>query len=151
LSIALSTQQQSVMQTLAANTAAEMIGRRRAAPHANNFQVEGQGSRDLLIPKLEDISGTSYPVKAIGEPQVVDTTGFTVEGGQAADADTGAIQFICEYRGWRDARSSDEQSGPKTGNNLYYIHLRFLWPVAVARVNPAAAESYEVLTMITEK
>lgn len=128
MSIAMSTQRDSVMETNAANVAASILNQRRAAPLAQIPQS--------VLPELSEMNGTDAK-GASGGSELVDGSGRKVP-----QTDPMA-QFLCEYKawGWND---------PVTPR-LAKIHLRLLWPVELARRSPERAESYEVFTMMTER
>ncbi|HPA21003.1 MAG TPA: hypothetical protein PLU30_24865 [Verrucomicrobiae bacterium] len=125
MSVALSTQRDSVMETAAANVAAAIINQRRAAPEAT--------SENIVLPRLSDMVGVDANSAASGS-EVVDMSGRKVPS-----ADQQA-QFLCQYRSW----GWDDPITP----HLARVHLRVLWPVELARRSPERAESYEVFTMM---
>jgi hypothetical protein len=129
MSVALSTQRDSVMETTAANVAAAIINQRRAAPDASTGKM-------MLLPKISDMVGTD-PQSAMSGSEIVDGLGQKV---LATDPEA---RFLCQYRvwGWND---------PITPH-LARVHLRILWPVEIAKRNPDRAESYEVFTMMGER
>lgn len=126
LSVAMSSQRDSVMETTAANVASAILNQRRAAPEAT-----GAG---IILPKLSDMSGTDPTGGASGE-EIVD-----VAGKRVSENDLEA-QFLCQYRGW----GWDDPTTP----GLVRVHLRLMWPVELARRDPERAEKYEVFTMIS--
>lgn len=128
MSIAISTQRDSVMETNAANVAASILNQRRSAPQAT--------IQNAILPKLSEMMGEDIKSAASGS-EVVDGSGKRV-----AQADPNA-QFICEYKGW----GWNDPVTPK----LARVHLRLLWPVELARRAPDRAESYEVFTMMRER
>ncbi len=128
MSIAMSTQRDSVMETNAANVAASILNQRRSAPQAT--------IQNAILPKLSEMLGEDFRSAASGS-EVVDGSGKRV-----AQSDPNG-QFICEYRGW----GWNDPVTPK----LARVHLRLLWPVELARRAPERAESYEVFTMMRER
>ncbi len=127
LSVAMSSQRDSVMETTAANVASAILNQRRAAPQAE--------IGDAVIPKLSELVGTSAD-SAVSVSEYVDGSGIKV-----ADSDPQAA-FLCEFRGW----GWDDPVTPK----LARLHLRLLWPVELAKRDPERAESYEIFTMMSE-
>lgn len=128
MSVALSTQRDSLMETMAANAAAAIVNQRRAAPAAD--------IGDPVLPKLSEMRGQDSK-SAATEVVTIDTAGNKV-----TETDPEA-RFLCEYRGW----GYDDTEMPRTVR----LHLRLTWPVELARRAPERAESYEVFTMISER
>ncbi len=128
MSIAMSTQRDSVMETNAANVAASILNQRRSAPQAT---IE-----NTILPKLSEMLGEDIKSAASGS-EVVDGSGKRV-----AQSDPNGL-FICEYKGW----GWNDPVTPK----LARVRLRLLWPVELARRAPERAESYEVFTMMRER
>lgn len=126
MSVALSTQRDSVMETTAANVAAVILNQRRASP-TNTIE-------DAVLPAISEFTGDD-PSSSSASPVTVDSAGRKV-----ADTDMQA-QFVCEYRGWG-------WNDPVTPG-LVRVHLRLMWPVELARRAPDRAESYEVFTMLS--
>ncbi len=128
LSVAMSTQRDSTMETTAANVASMIINARRAAPKGD---LDG-----AVLPKIDEMTG-SDPSSTAAQRTAVDLAGRKV-----ADTDDQA-QFLVEHRGWG-------YNDPDTPG-LAHVHLRLIWPMELARRNPDRAESYEVFTMISER
>lgn len=128
MSVALSTQRDSVMETTAANVAAAILNQRRTAPLAD--------IQEAVIPKVSELVGATADGAVAGNA-MVDGSGKKLQ-----ESDPGA-QFLCEYRGW----GWDDPITPR----LARVHLRLLWPVELARRAPERAESYEVFTMLSER
>ncbi|MCC6356393.1 MAG: hypothetical protein IT577_21100 [Verrucomicrobiae bacterium] len=128
MSVAISTQRDSLMETTAANAAAAIINERRSAPLAD--------IADAVLPRLSDLRGLDASGASI-ESETVDGAGKKIQ-----ESDPRA-QFVCEYRGW----GWDDPVTP----GLVRVHLRLLWPIDLALKSPERAESYEVFTMMTER
>lgn len=128
MSVALSTQRDSVMETMAANVAATILNQRRSAP--------SKDMDDAVLPRIDEFTGDDFR-GAAAERVTVD-----VAGRKVADEDPEA-QFVCEYRGW--GYNSTATPG------LAHVHLRLMWPVELARRAPERAESYEIFTMMAER
>lgn len=127
LSVAMSSQRDSVMETTAANVASAILNQRRSSPQGD--------LADSVIPKLSELTGPNAE-GAAPVTEYLDGSGRKVTEGDAQ------AQFLCEFRGW----GWDDPVTPR----LARLHIRLLWPIGLAKRDPERAQSYEVYTMMSE-